>query len=766
MKKWLYNLYYSFAFQLVVFHLRSNHLLLGLWIVLILFISGGLASKLGARYLFLDPEYLDHVDFWSFLFLGFAYGGFLMSWNLTTYLLSAHQFTFLATLSRPFTKFSLNNAIIPLGMLFFYLANIIIFQYGAFSAYEIFLNCLGFLFGGFTLILFYSLYFHITNRDITYYRKRSKTPPNLIKQIAPGYRAVDLNYIKQDTNSWNVRTFLNESFQSRLVRSVAHYDSKLLANIFKQNHLNALLIQLLSMLLLIGIGYLVNNPAFRIPAGASLLILMSILIAAIGALTYWFNEWRVTVIILLLIGINYITRLGFLSHPNQAYGLNYHTEKAIYHNDSLQNCLLEKVKKDKQSTKKILENWKDKVTKESKQKPKMVFIAVSGGGLKSALWSVQVLQQMDSLLNGKLFDHTVLISGASGGMMGMSFLRELYLRQLNDPTINVYDAQYRKKISLDLLNSIAFSIISKDLFIPQKVVEIGGYDYFIDRGYVFEQQFNENTNHILDKKLTDYTLPEQRADIPLLFFTPTIINDARKMIISPQGVSYMMTSPIGAENTDIVEIDGVDFGRLLEKQNANNLRFLTAMRTSATYPYVLPNVHLPTVPEIELMDAGLLDNFGISTSLRFIHVFNQWIKENTSGVILLQISSSVKFEPIQPSNGSGIIESLFNPLGMVTTKLFTIQEYNHDNDLGLTFDLLGKENFDVVRFICRPNKKGKPDAAISFHLTEREKEFIQQAFYLDHNQKAAKKLVELLKEGPATNQSNLVGEAIRKPQNQ
>ena len=768
MRRWFNNLYYSFPIQLLVFHLRSNHLLLLLWIILLLFISGDLALKLGAQYLFLDPEYLGKVNFWSFIFLGFAYGGFLMSWNLTTYLLSAHQFTFLATLSRPFTKFSLNNIILPLLVFLFYIIQIINFQNGAFSTYEIFLNCLGFLFGGFSLILCYSIYFHFTNRDINYYKKRNKPPPNLIREIAPGRRNVDLSYIKQDSSRWKVTTFLNESFQPRLVRSVAHYDSKLLSNIFKQNHLNALLIQLLSMLFLIGLGQLINTPVFRIPAGASILIMMSILIATIGALTYWFNEWRTLVMVLSLILINYITSLGFFIHPNKAYGLNYENPSAVYHLDSLQEiCFSDQVNKDIQATEEILTNWKRKLSEKDpdstelfsseSERPKMVLLAVSGGGLKSALWTIQVLQQADSVLQGDLLDHTVLISGASGGLMGAAYLREVMLQKQYNPTINIYSPQYRKHISKDILNSIAFSIITKDLFVPQKILNDDQQPYSIDRGYVFEQQFNENTNTLLDKELSDYKLPEQQALIPMLFFTPTIINDARRLMISPQGVTYMMTSPIGTKEKDIVEIDAVDFGWLFRNHDAQNLKFLSALRMSATYPYVLPTVHLPSEPEIKVLDAGILDNFGLFSTVRFIHVFKDWIKKHTSGVIIVQISSSEKYEPIQSVGPNGIISSLIKPIG-IASKLFEFQEFNYDNDIGLLFEILGPKNFDVVRFICEAPQNMQQDAAISFHLTEKEKQTVQKAFLFESNQQSLKKLNALLN---STQQDEVLGSAIQ-----
>ncbi|MEO0628495.1 MAG: patatin-like phospholipase family protein, partial [Bacteroidota bacterium] len=104
MPTFILGLYRSFAVQLLLLHLRSSVLLLLLWLVLIAFISGNLAFSFGAQYLFLDPEYLDQVNLWSFLIVGLCFGFFTMSWNLTTYLLSARYFSFLASLSRPFFK--------------------------------------------------------------------------------------------------------------------------------------------------------------------------------------------------------------------------------------------------------------------------------------------------------------------------------------------------------------------------------------------------------------------------------------------------------------------------------------------------------------------------------------------------------------------------------------------------------------------------------------------------------------------------------------
>lgn len=748
MRRFFQQLYYSFSVQLLLLHLRSNLLLLSLWVILLMMMSGSMGRRLGLQYLFLDPEYLGEVNFLSFYIVGLALGGFFMSWNLTTYLLTAQYFPFLASLTRPFAKFSINNLLLPLAFGGFYLLLIGYFQdhYQEIPLGENAWHLLALVLGCITLVLGYSLYFTFTNRDISYYHRGSIPPNQISLHIPPGNRHADLDYLKLDRNRLRVWTYLGENFRPRLVRSVAHYESSMLLNIFKQNHLNALALQLISMMLLLILGYLVDWGVFRIPAGASIIILFSLLIAFIGALTYWFAQWRAFVIVLLLVGINYLTSFGFFNHPSAAYGLDYETERTEYSYERLQQvCYEDQVGKDLAATQQILKTRIGQM-KAKKEKPKIVFLCASGGGLKAAVWSTHVLQKADSLSQGKLLDQTVLMTGASGGMLGMAYLRELYrLNRLEDRT-QIYQEEYVDRISSDLLNSVAFTLVANDLFVPWHRFEYGGHHYFRDRGYALEEQLNENTEGILDRKLGAYQIEEAQGEVPLLYLSPAIVNDGRQMIISPQGVSFMMLPPAGFEQPDVYEIDAVDFRWLLRAHEADSLRFLTALRMNATYPYVLPTVHLPTHPAITLVDAGFRDNYGIQTATRFIQVYQDWIKENTSGVILVQITSSEKIEKIPVSDAGGIVESLFNPLG-IAGKVLDVQELQHDNTLSFIHDLMGPDYFELIRFVYRPTNEKQLEASVSFHLTQQEKQDVLEALTLKTNKESMQRLLESLGEG-------------------
>lgn len=748
MKRILSDIWYSFPVRLFLLHLRSNLLFVALWVVLVLMMSGQLGQRLGLPYLFLDPEYLGKVNGWGFFILGMAFGGFFMSWNLTIYLLSAHHFPFLACLSRPFTKFSVNNSLLPFLFFGFYIGLIIYFQntYERLSASVIFLNCFSLFAGAVFLVALLALYFQSTNRDISYYKRQEQPPPNLVGSIAPGRRGIDLDYIKQDENRLKVLVYLTESLRPKLVRSVAHYESYLLMNIFKQNHLNALILQLLTMMLLLLLGYLIDYSFFRIPAGASIFILFSIITAIVGAITYWFDEWRAMIFIGFLVVLNYFTSFTVFNHTNRAYGLPYDNHPADYSLGHFQQILTSgAVDTDIVQTKHTLDKWHNRVTNGVKnQKPKLVLLCVSGGGLRSAVWSLKVVQTADSLMGGKLLDHTVLITGASGGMLGMAYMRELYLRSKTGSQVDMYAPKHIEDLSSDMLNAIAFTIISNDLFLPWTRIERGGYSYYKDRGYIFEEQLNENTGGVLDKCLGDYAEAEREGRIPMLLLTPSIVNDGRRMIISPQGVSYMMSPPMGVRFPHALEVDAVDFGRVFKNQGASNLQFLTALRMNATYPYILPNVHMPSEPQIEVMDAGFRDNYGILSATRFVQVFRDWIMANTSGVVLVQINTSDRVETIKPSDRTGVVTSLTSPLD-IAGKLFTLQEFEHDNSLGFVYDLLGPRRFEVIRFIYYPSSDTKLAASISFHLTAQEKEDVQNAIYLPENQQCLKDLEKALK---------------------
>jgi len=795
------HVWYSFPIQLLALQIRQNHMLLALWMLLALFIGNHVASKFGVQYLFLEPEYKGAVGFTSFFLVGVGLGGMIMTWNLTTYLLNARYFPFLATLERPFGKYCINNSLLPIGFFTYYawqlrdfLQSELNFGNGQLLAV---LSSLGF--GVVVVVIAYIIYFRFTNKDIASYpalkdliRGRSSRR----RFMPPGYRKMDVERIISGETAWRVDTYLTENIQPRITRSIAHYSPHHILRIFKQNHLNALVLQTFLLIVLMGIGFGIDYDWIRIPAGSSIFILFSVVAAFAGAITYWFHTWRTTIFILLLVGINMVTGRDWFSYRNKAYGMDYSTTLPVYQYDRLVEIATpDNVTEDRDSMQVILDRWKATTGEE---KPRMVLLCVSGGGLKATFWTTNVLQSAQRATRGKMFAHTSLISGASGGMIGAAYFREIQLgkrleyksegvladnsfrqNQLHAlksgngalasfdesrsdsplrsgadfPEGGLEEAQvltteredsiHLQNAGKDLLNSVAFSIVSKDLFLPSGNFEYEGQSYQKDRGYAFEQQLHENLNGSLNKALGAYEAVERSATIPMLLLTPSIVNDARRLVISPLGVSHLTLPPVAVGRTAEFEVDAVDFGALFADCRPERLSFSTALRMNATYPYVLPNVYLPSNPPVEVMDAGFRDNFGVLEASRFLQVYRDWILENTSGVAMVQISTLEKFEGVEEHKPKGWIESFFNPLG-VAGQLMSLQDFQTDETVGLLYDLFGEDNFDFIRFSYRPGQD-RNAASMTFHLTQMEKKDIKESINHPGNVLAMEKLKRVLK---------------------
>ncbi len=739
----LLQIYYSFPVRLLVLHLRSHLILLVVWTILVAF-SAGLAGRFfGMHYLMLTPEYHGQVNFLSFLISGIAFGGLVMIWHLTTYLLCSNRFPFLATLGAPFTKYCLNNSLVPLGFLAVWLTCTTWFQWHdeLTSSAEIVWNIAGFILGTLITTGLFAAYFHLTNKDLY----NIHWTPRLGGRLLLRQRLPSVQDIQIGATRWRVDTYLTERGHARLVRSVSHYDPKVLEQVFRQNHWNAVVVLIVGLFFLMAQGIFMEKEWARIPAGATIYMLAGIVMALYGAIRFWFRQWGTAVFLSTIFMVNILTGWGLFNYRNRAYGLDYTREnRAVYDYNAFEKIATPtQIQDDKAATLQILENWLAKNRTLENPKPKMVLVCASGGGHRAALWTMQTLQKADIATGGKLLRQTALITGASGGMMGAAYVREAMLRHAEGERIAPQEPELLEDMGKDLLNSVSFAVVANDLFFPISSFKSGNFSYRKDRGYLFEHQLNENTHGFFSRKLSEYREPERRAKVPMLIASPFVLNDARRLLISPQGVSYLM-QPNAGKLAAQVEIDGIDFGRFFAAQQADSLAFSTAMRMSATYPFILPNVWLPTNPSVEVLDAGFRDNYGIGLAVRFAHVFKDWIKENTSGVVLVQIRCWNKIHTIAPSDDKGVIDALLTPAEAAGGNMTDIQDFEQDNAVSLLNDALGGNMVEVVRFHYRPVRKNR-EASLSFHLSRREKLDIFEAFYTADNQASVKALKQVLR---------------------
>lgn len=737
MKQLLNNIFYSFPVQLFILHFRKYQILLFFWFILVSTINSQFLKNFGADALFFSPEYLGKVNLWGALFTGIALGVFIMSWNVTTFILHTKRFKFLATTATPFFKYCLNNALLPLFFIIFYFIKLYRFDdYRELMSIGEILTELAGISLGIILLLFVSfLYFFRAEKIIVRKIAPIVGNPELFKKTFTG---------KHHSGEFGLKVsyYISGRFSPRKVRSVQHYRQDFLDAIFKRHHIAAIASMLLSFLFLVLVGFLLENKYFEMPAAASVLVFFAIMIAVIGALTYFLQSWSLPAAILLIFLLNFLYQKEIIDPRNKAYGLNYinKEQRPQYNKKSLQSlCSNDKVIADKENMIRILNKWK---ANQKEEKPLMFFINVSGGGLRSATFVMNALQKLDSMSQGSIMKHTFLISGASGGMLAATYYRELCRQRLKNPSLDLNQAIYTDNISRDLLNPVFTSMIARDIFAPVQKFHVGEFEYVKDRGYAFEKKLSDNTNGLLNVQLKDTHDDEANGLVPLMIFNSVIKSDGRKMVISAQPMSFMM-KPSFLELDSLANPDAVDFSALFSKQEPGNLRVLTALRMNATFPYILPNVWLPSSPVIDVMDAGLRDNFGQETTLRFIDHFKDWIKENTSGVVILQLRDRLNDNWLQPFETNSISDMMVTPATMLQHNWFKLQDYFQTDQFNYY-----KQSHDTaikritIMYMPQNIEKG---AALNFHLSAREKRDIGQCFTTPVNKESLKEVTDLLR---------------------
>ena len=740
MKAWLRGFFYSFPVQLLFLHFRKYQVLLVFWFVLFSTVNGTFMRAFGANSLYLAPEYLGSVNALGAGIVGVSIGMFIMSWNIASFILFSRHFRFLAATTNPFLRYCVNNFVIPLAFLIFYFIKAWVFlrQKELIPAAEYLLLSGGFLFGLLLILGLSFIYFFRADRSI--YRRMMpviSNPKDYIRHLKQG------ELPPSESKIIKVEWYLETPLFVRKTRDVSHYTRDFIEKIFKRHHFAAVLSVFAAFLFLIAIGFLQDSAFFQIPAAASITIFFAILIGVAGAFTYFLQSWSVPYLLGLIVILNLFYTWNWIDPRNKAFGLKYTNtaQRPAYNKEHLLEMVSAKnVSADSLNMITVLENWK---RRQGEEKPIFVIMNTSGGGTRSATFSMGILQRLDSVTNGELMKKTFLITGASGGMMGASYFRELYLRKQKGENIHLQDRKYLDDIAGDLLNPLFSSFVARDLISPSLKFKVGPYVYVKDRAYAFESQLNKNTNGFLNKQLKDYKEEERNATIPLMFFNSVISRDSRKLIISTQPIRFMMQSRHDTAMIPAMDPDVLDFTSFFKNQDPYNLRILSALRMNATFPIVLPNVWLPSDPVIDVMDAGLRDNYGQETGLRFLEFFDDWISQNTRGVLIIQLRDRPAGAWDYPYVTENIGDHATKPFLILQHNWFKTMEYVQ-NDLLSYYTQHAEHSIQKIVFQYVPERM-EDKAALNFHLTQREKKNIMSSPDFLLNKGSFEKVIDLFK---------------------
>jgi hypothetical protein len=294
-----------------------------------------------------------------------------------------------------------------------------------------------------------------------------------------------------------------------------------------------------------------------------------------------------------------------------------------------------------------------------------------------------------------------------------------------------------------------------------------------DRGRTLEEtwiRWTGGRDSPLGRPLQSYAADERLGWRPSLVFTPMMVEDGRRLLISnldlafaTRNVGGLLIEPSSRkierpaiqggdfdesihEEDDVFSLSAVEFFRLFPE--AHDFRVTTAIRMSASFPWVSPAVNLPTLPPRRVVDAAYYDNYGVNLSALWLSKMSDWLEANTSGVLVVQIRDNVSqgarteidFDRAGPEDapldrlvwhaGSRLLrpglQAISTPLIGITNARTWTMAFRNDEQVDLQ-DLLfddrrGSDFFRTVVFEC------PVEVSLSWKLTARERALLAGGF--------------------------------------
>lgn len=394
-------------------------------------------------------------------------------------------------------------------------------------------------------------------------------------------------------------------------------------------------------------------------------------------------------------------------------------------------------------------------------KPRVVLIAVSGGGIRAAVWTGVVLEGLERELGkelrpdradgspdpdgARLFRrHVRLIAGASGGMVaaGAYAVQDDPLDQASRPVGRVPHLRpFSAALSEDALSPVVQMMVLRDF----TVASLPRSNYFLtpdeDRGRSLEDAWDDNFAAVCPyprgKKNSPFRVPvadlrdkQKAGDSPSLVFSPVFVEDTKRLLISNLDLHEVARpTAVRLDRTDETTQPCLEFFRLFP--DAKGFTVGTAARLSASFPVVSPAVNLPLNPVRRAVDGGYFDNYGVDLVCRWLLVNKKAVEDHTSGVAVLQVRAfplekdGLEVGPVEQSPLDVVIGAVSAPAEAVLTA--RSMSAHHRNAAML--DAVRRQWQDRPDFFRTVVFELNQPAALSWYLTSSEKRVVVEGFY-------------------------------------
>jgi predicted acylesterase/phospholipase RssA len=339
----------------------------------------------------------------------------------------------------------------------------------------------------------------------------------------------------------------------------------------------------------------------------------------------------------------------------------------------------------------------------------VIVVAADGGGIQSAAWTARVLTGLEIKCRQEFgaqyreFGRSIrLISSVSGGSVGAMYFVNAYDQSGLPEEPGLKDVVKLAKTSS--LDDIAWGLLYPDL---RRTIFPFLSDMYAGRGQALERALTRKPE--LSMALSHWHDGVRSGWRPATVFNATIADTGQPLLIA--------TSEL--RPGDHVRIN---FSELYPNRD---IAIVTAVRLSATFPYVTPaaraDVGGPSIAQFHVVDGGYYDNYALSTLV-------EWLDEALGGsdkiqrVLILQIRGATPGEGMKLKNKRGWFYQAFAPIATML-HVRTAGQIAH-----------GEQEVKLLERAARPRTVSiesalfqfcGPDPPLTWHLTQIQKDAIE-----------------------------------------
>ncbi len=340
-------------------------------------------------------------------------------------------------------------------------------------------------------------------------------------------------------------------------------------------------------------------------------------------------------------------------------------------------------------------------------KPVVVVVCASGGGVEAAAWTAKVLKGLYTDLGqdyGPAFIRSIrLISSTSGGSVGSLFFVQSFFTAGDVPSDTQFDNIWTASTKRSL-DASGWGFAHPDfarLFAPWALrFWLGGDQQArkIDRGWALEQSWRvalkdpQNTKKYIDSNLSDWRDSVASGVLPGTVFNATVVETGDPLLLSTVHLVLPQNSRSHV------------FGQTPDDWGAD-ISNVTAARLSATFPYVSPVARgrytndtrecCQPVEQMHIADGGYYDNFGVTVAVEWIKQITEKYKDDLGKIVVVRIDAFPENSEKKTPEERSQFAHLMNPrtgwgsevLGPLKTVLNSRSETQYGRDV-IEFDLL------------------------------------------------------------------------------